>query len=211
MEIEWTSFGDAAAGDLGILRLVPAIPHTEPQIFEMPVDLVGGREEKARTVRHLPERLQQVERPAGVHFEIQHRIGKARRNGGLRGKMEHPGGAGDRRTDCFRVPYVGDNQFHRLSVLCLQPCDIPLDTGPREVVQEPHTPAIAQQPIGNVRRDEAGPPGNEGECAALWPAHPVSPRAASSRLAWSTWSCAVWSRSHSASSTSPSSSLTCGS
>ena len=42
-----------------------------------------------------------------------------------------------------------------------QPIDIALDTGPGEIIEDRNPLASSEQPVGEIRPDEAGPAGNQ--------------------------------------------------
>src|SRR5215203_4760564 len=80
---------------------------------------------------------------------------------------------------------VAGDRLEPLAMALPQPGQVALHPGAAEVVDDPHSTAFAQQPVGEVGPDETGSPGHER------PRHKVSPRAASSPCADSTLSSAV--------------------
>src|SRR5690606_32332507 len=119
------------------------------------------------------------------------------------------------------IAYIADLHTEPRSVLRAQPLHVPLDARPRQVVEDDHLCAVAQQAVRQVAADEPSTTSdkdrtlfhavNRGEpqlAARRALRHTVNPRVASSWLASSTLSYATWPLSHDASSMSPSSSCT---
>src|SRR5690606_12700998 len=117
----------------------------------------------------------------------------------------------DGRVHRRRVADVGVDVLHGVAVARAQPLEVLLDPRAGEVVEQYHVLAVAEQPVGEVGADEAGPAGDQHASAAVAGArHRVRPRRASSAEARPAWSTAVWWASHAASSVMPASKDTLG-
>src|SRR4051812_5823669 len=129
--------------------------------------------------------------------------------------MENAIGTPDGAADCFRVPDVTALERDRVAVVLEQPPQVVLGSAAGEIVEHDDGRPVPGQSRRQVRADEARPADDDraGRAGPEWPAagHRASPRSASSAAAASTRSSAVWVRNHSASSATPSSSVTRGS
>ncbi len=75
--------------------------------------------------------------------------------------MEHPVRVGHRVAQDIGVADVGQFERHGIAVRGLQPLDVLLDTGARQVVVDDDPVTFAHQPVGQIGADEAGAAGDD--------------------------------------------------
>ena len=150
------------ANPVGLHRVVDRTParafEPQRQIGQAPVHLVGGREHDRRRFGQVPDGLEELERAAGVHREVVARIDEAGRHRHLAGQVEDAFAAGDQHFHKVPVAYVANVDLQEVSIEVTQVSEVMLDPGTGQVVENHYGPAGLQQPIRQVRSDEAVPP-----------------------------------------------------
>jgi hypothetical protein len=173
VELEAAGFADAVPAELCVRRGVARRLLAQAHVFEIAVHLVGRGEQHRRRLGTGARRLQQVEGAAGIDLEIQERVGEAGRHRDLRGEVEDVAGALHDARHRGEVADVAHLYVHQRPVRRREPLHVLLDAGTRQVVEHDDRQAEPEQPIGHVRRNETGTPGNQNRLG-----HTVNPRAA---------------------------------
>jgi hypothetical protein len=215
VKIDRARFADARHPRVGVRWDVTAFVGHELHVFQVAVHLVRRREQERWRFGQRAQRLQEVQRAAGVHHEIEYGIGEARRDGHLRGEVIDLRHAVDRARHGGAIADVAVHDVHAAGKRVAQPAKVRVDAGAREVVEHADGAAAFEQPCGDVGADEPGATRHErrltgGQPPAGAAPHTVNPRMLSSALASATRSNASWPLNQLASSSSPASNSMCG-
>ena len=197
VELQRAALGDAAARQL-TARHIAASGCRQVDVVDRAVYLVRRGEDQPRIGAVSAQRLQQIERAAGIDGKVLFRIFEARRHRDLSGEMKHGAGLGKRRAQPRAVAQIGHFDLQAGAVLRQQPPQIRFRSGPRETVQDAHPAPLAQQPVGQISADKTRAAGDQRRLArspstrlCSRQSHSVKPRDASAARASPTRSTAT--------------------
>jgi len=92
VEVEPARLVDARGGNALVARHVPPAYAAERDVVEAAVYLISRCEHQRRPVLRGADRLQDVQRSAGIYHEVAERIVQAGRHGDLRREVKDPAG-----------------------------------------------------------------------------------------------------------------------
>ena len=130
MEVDRAPLADAGHARGGVGGDVAIAVGYKLDVFQIAVDLVRRGEDDRWRRGQRAERLEQVERAAGIDGEVVHRVVQARGDRHLRREMVHLTDVGDGLLHGGRVAHVGNHPFDAIAKRVAQPSEVGLDPRP---------------------------------------------------------------------------------
>ena len=163
MEIERPRLRHAARAQLGGQWCIALAFKSQLDILKSAIDLIGRGHEQRRPDWPRPCSLEHVKGALRVDGKVLARIVEAGRHRDLGGEVEHLRHADHCAVHGAGVAHVTNDGVELGAMVALEPLQVLLDAGPREVVEDAHLAARGQQALGQVGADEAGATGDEGQ------------------------------------------------